>query len=191
MSLRAKLLSLPENERNERLAFYGEIIEDRIEEGMSEAEAVASIGTLNTIAEEILAEGKGHTRAQKKHAQKQRKAWEIVLLVIGSPLWLSLLVAVLALILSLFVSMWSVALCIWAVFAALLLCGMGGILMSGILLCSENPAAAFVLLGASIFALGLSVFAYYGAKYLTLGAWLLTRKSSKCLSRIFRRKEER
>ena len=189
--LKSKLASLPKSEREERLSFYNEMIDDYMEEGLSEEEAVRSIGSIDAIASDILGEHMAQASATEAEPKSGRRPWEIALLVIGSPLWLSLLVAVLALILSLFVSIWSVVLCIWAVFAALLLCGVGGVAVFGILLYSGNPAVAFALLGASIFALGLSVFAYYGAKYLTLGAWHVTRKSSKCLARVFRRKEER
>ena len=36
--LRARLSGLPKDEIRERLAFYGEMIDDRIEEGLSEEE---------------------------------------------------------------------------------------------------------------------------------------------------------
>jgi uncharacterized membrane protein len=47
---------IPKDEREERLAFYSEMIDDRMEEGMTEAEAVASIDP------EILPEEKPATK---------------------------------------------------------------------------------------------------------------------------------
>ena len=41
--LRRGLAQLPPEEREERLAFYSEMIDDRMEEGLSEQEAVASL----------------------------------------------------------------------------------------------------------------------------------------------------
>ena len=38
------LSGLPKTEREERVAFYSEMIDDRVEDGMSEACAVAQIG---------------------------------------------------------------------------------------------------------------------------------------------------
>ncbi len=38
------LKSLPQEDVKERLGFYSEIIDDRMEEGNSEQEAIASIG---------------------------------------------------------------------------------------------------------------------------------------------------
>ena len=40
--LRKGLAGLPQNDIEERLAFYGEMIDDRIEEGLSEEEAVSA-----------------------------------------------------------------------------------------------------------------------------------------------------
>ena len=47
--LKTKLSTMPEKEREERLSFYREMIDDRIEEGMTEEEAVASVGKIDDI----------------------------------------------------------------------------------------------------------------------------------------------
>ena len=44
--LRAKLFGLPQKELEERLSFYSEMIDDRIEEGLSEEDAVKELGTV-------------------------------------------------------------------------------------------------------------------------------------------------
>ena len=54
--LRAKLQGLPEAELEERLLFYSEMIDDRIEEGESESEAISAIGNIDEIAEQILSD---------------------------------------------------------------------------------------------------------------------------------------
>ena len=46
-SLGARLSGLPKDEACERLAFYSETIDDRIEEGMSEAAAVRDVGSVD------------------------------------------------------------------------------------------------------------------------------------------------
>ena len=51
--------------------------------------------------------------------KRQLQAWEIVLLALGSPVWLSLGLAALAVVLSLYVVVWSLDVSLWAVFAAL------------------------------------------------------------------------
>ena len=50
-SLEKGLSGLPKNDIDERIAFYSEIIDDRIEEGLSEEDAVSKIGMLSRITE--------------------------------------------------------------------------------------------------------------------------------------------
>ena len=47
--LRKGLSGLPQDDIEERLIFYSEMIEDRKEEGLSEEEAVAAIGSVDEI----------------------------------------------------------------------------------------------------------------------------------------------
>ena len=54
--LRKGLSGLPQEDIEERLTFYSEMIDDRIEEGLSEEEAVAAIGSPDEIAEQIIGE---------------------------------------------------------------------------------------------------------------------------------------
>ena len=56
LSLHDRLSGLPQDEVEERLNFYSEMIEDRMEEGISEEEAVAAIGPIDEIAEQIIAD---------------------------------------------------------------------------------------------------------------------------------------
>jgi uncharacterized membrane protein len=51
--LQTKLRDLPESEVGERINFYSEMIDDRMEEGLSEEEAVAAVGTVEGIAFQI------------------------------------------------------------------------------------------------------------------------------------------
>ena len=54
--LHDKLSALPAEEVEEGLNFYSEMIEDRIDEGMTEEEAVASVGSVDEIAAQIAAD---------------------------------------------------------------------------------------------------------------------------------------
>lgn len=56
LSLHEKLSKLPEDDVQERLSFYSEMIEDRMEEGLSEEDAVLAVGTVDNIASQIIAE---------------------------------------------------------------------------------------------------------------------------------------
>ena len=54
--LEKKLLGLPENEVAKTKGFYLEMIDDRIEDGMNEAEAVSAMGNVDDIAKEAMLE---------------------------------------------------------------------------------------------------------------------------------------
>ena len=54
--LRGGLAGLPQEDLEERLAFYSELLDDRMEEELSEAEAVAAAGPVEQIVQQIIAE---------------------------------------------------------------------------------------------------------------------------------------
>ena len=85
---------LPKSEREEQLAFYSEMIDDRIEDGLSEEQAVLAVGTAKEIIAQTVAEIPLAKIAKERIKSNRRlKAWEIVLLAFGSPIWLSLGIA--------------------------------------------------------------------------------------------------
>ena len=85
--LRARLSDLPKSEVEERLGFYSEMIDDRIEEGLSEEAAVTEIGNVETVARQIVSEIPMVKILKDKMKPKRRlRAWEIVLLAVGSPI---------------------------------------------------------------------------------------------------------
>ena len=50
LALSNRLKHLPKKDVEERIGFYVEMIEDRMEDGLAEAEAVAGVGNINDIA---------------------------------------------------------------------------------------------------------------------------------------------
>ena len=112
-ALKRKLRAVPQAELKERLGFYSEIIDDKMEEGLTEGEAVAEIGDINEIAEQIL----GEVEVTAKGGKAPASPWQIVLLIIGAPVWLPLLI-------SFYAVMWSVAVVLWAVEAPMFIFAM-------------------------------------------------------------------
>lgn len=80
---------LSREKRSEILSFYQEAIDDRIEEGMSEEEAVCAMGPVESAAENILGELPVVPRAVAKTRRKS-PALLWVLAIAGSPLWIPL-----------------------------------------------------------------------------------------------------
>ena len=114
---------------------------------------------------------------------------EIVLLALGSPIWLSLGIAVFAVILSLYISLWAVIISLWAVFASVAVCFIGGVLACVLFTVGGNGASGIAMLAAGIVCAGLSIFMFYGCKAATMGTLLLTKKIAIGIKNCFMRKE--
>ena len=183
-ALRRKLKGLPKREIEERISFYGEMIDDRVDEGCSEEEAVAKIGNVDKISRQILKE----SRVSK--SKRKRKPWEIALFWIGSPLWISLGAAAFAVAISLYASLWAIVISLWAVFVALVATAIGGAVISLPFAISGNTATGIAILGAALVCGGVAILGFYGCKAATKGAWWLTKKSLG-IKKCFRKKETR
>ena len=119
--LREALKGLPAAETEKSALYYAEILDDRMEDGMSEVEAVASLGAPEEVAENLKLELPLGTLVRSKMSGSGVGAGTVVLLVLGSPVWLPLLLAGLAVALSLAVSLWAIVLSLWTVVLALML----------------------------------------------------------------------
>lgn len=190
-NLRNGLAGLSQEDVEERLAFYGEMIDDRMEEGLSEEDAILHIGSVEQIVTQSIADTTVKTRVKEKiKPKKQMGAWEIVLLILGSPIWLSLLIAGMAVIFSLYVSLWSVIISLWSVFGAFIGCSFGSIVSGIIFAYTGHELIGVAMLGAALVCVGLSIFAFYGCKAATKGILLLTKKMAVWTKRCLMKKEE-
>ena len=188
--LRRRLSGLPQFDLEERLEFYAEMIDDRMEDGLSEAEAVAGIGSVDAVAEQIMADIP-LTRLVKEKAKRVRRlrAWEIVLLVLGSPVWLPVLAAGGAVCLSLYLALWAVLLSFWAADLAFVLGALGGVVGAVLSGLRGSLAAAALMLGAAFVCAGLALVAFAAFLALTKGLLRLTKKLLLGVKRLFIGKE--
>lgn len=188
MALNEKLSDMPQNEVEERLVFYSEMIEDRMEEGLSEEEAVAAVGSVEEIAAQISSESPDRKKKQKT---KERKIWRTVLLCLGSPIWLSLLIAAFAVVLALYISLWAVVISLWAAFAAVTACIFGSAVAGIGFICGGNVFEGLALIGVCFVCAGLSIFLFYGCKAATKGSLWLGKKLCLWIKKCFSGKEDR
>lgn len=189
--LRKGLSGLPQNDIDERIVFYSEMIDDRIEEGLSEEEAVAQVGSVDEIVAQIIAETPFTKIAKERiKPKRQLKTWEIVLLALGSPIWFSLAIAAISVVFSLYVSLWSVVISFWAVFVSLAACSVGGLVASAILAIFGKGLAGVAMFSAGLICGGLSIFTFFGCKAATKGVIILTEKIAVGIKNCFIKKEE-
>ena len=196
--LQAGLSCLTESDAQERLNFYSEMIDDRMEEGLLEEQAVAQIGDVQTIIDHILAEipqrSAEHAVAEvepcaqdketpKKEQRKGMETWQILLLILGFPLWLPLLAAAFSVVISLIAVLWSLV-------GTLAGCGIGVTLLGLGCMIAGKWVMGIALFGAGLACIGLAVFAFYGCIYTTKGAALLTKMTFVGIAKLFKRRRD-
>lgn len=134
------------------LNFYGEMIDDLIEEGLSEAEAIERIGSVEEVAKGIETEG-----LCREVEHKRRSAIELVLLILGAPLWFSLLLTGFSVAFALYAVLWSLIVVLWTI---------------------ELPFLLFSLISKALFP---------ACKTASLGALSLTRRGAALSLALFKK----
>ena len=177
--LQKGISSLPREDVVERLNFYSEMIDDYVEEGLSEEEAVERIGSVNEIISAI-----------SPADSKRQHPWKIAAIALGSPIWISLLISVLAIFVSVYASVWSVIISLWCAFGALAISSFAGILSGIALTVSGYNTTGIAMVGAALVCGGLSVFVFYGSMATTKGALWLTKKITRTIRNHARKKED-
>lgn len=167
--LSMEILGLPQEDVEHWLEYYTEMLEDRIEEGMSEQEATAALGDPKAIARQILAQTPFTKLIKNKIAPKRKlQVWEIVLLVLGSPIWLAIAVSLAAAFFAIFASLWAGIVSVWAAELSVAVCGLAGVLFSFFLVGTGSVYQGLLLLGGGLFCAGLSYFGFFACKCLTV-----------------------
>ena len=138
--LERALGKLPHAEVEQALAFYDEAVSDRMEDGLSEAEALAGLGPVDEIATQIAAETPPIPRAIAR-ANTGSRTLNIVLLAVFSPIWVPVVLALAAAALAVYVAIWAVIAALWAVDAVLVLMPFAGIAALASTLGGGNAAA--------------------------------------------------
>ncbi len=187
IKLTMALSGLPTSEIEQRVAFYGEMIDDRVEEGLSEEEAVAGLGSLDQIVEQIVGEIPfAKIAKQSVKPKKGMSAGTIVLLIVGAPVWFSIL---LALAVTFYSVIWATVASLWAVFAALVGGAIGGTVSSVVMLCSGKALSGFAMLGMAFASAGLAILMFFGCLYTTRAFAWLSEKAVLWVKKLFIKKE--
>ena len=189
LRLNEKLSSFPESEVIERLNFYSEMIEDRVEEGLTEEEAVADIGDVDEIAAQIAADIPLIKIAKKKiKPDRHLKAWEIVLIAIGFPVWFPLVIVALSVVLALYIVLWSLLISAWAIFASLAACSLGCASFAIVSFVHGNVPVGIAMIGIGFVCSGLAVFAFFGCRVATCACTRLVKATVFAIKKCFIRK---
>lgn len=189
-ALRTHLSSLPSEDIERSLSFYSEMIDDRIEDGMSEEEAVAAIGDPQEIASQILLDTPLPKLIKAKTTPKRKlRTWEIVLLILGSPVWAPLLIAAFAVFISVYAVIWSVVIVFFAADITIAAGCIGGVFLAVISGISFEILPAITYMGAAFILAGLAIFAFIGCLASVKGMVKLSKIILKAIKSCFIGKE--
>ena len=118
--LEGRLAALPVGERGETLAYYGEMIDDRVEAGLSEEAAVEALGAMAEIAAEAL-----QGAPQQRVARHAPGPWSLLIGILGSPVWLPLVATGFVLALVAYILLWVAVAVLYICAVALAVSGLG------------------------------------------------------------------
>lgn len=149
--LKSSLTRMTKEERERTLSYYSELIDDRIDSGATEEEAVGALGNIDEITAQILRDAE-----EQGTLKPERKPVNTTLLIVGSPLWVPLLIAALSVIFSLYVTVWAVLFSFWASVFAFAVSALGGVVGGSVYLVFNLPVA-LTLLGSGLVLAGLAL----------------------------------
>ncbi len=196
-ALRGGLAGFAEDDITKAIDFYVEMINDRMEDGASEEEAVAALGPVDGIIDNFIAETPMQ-KIIKKRVKREggMRAWEIVLLVLGSPIWLPILICILAVVLTIYIVLWALVIVLYAVTLALAASSLACLAYSVFNFCEGNFVPGLFALTCALLLAGLAILLFLasnriarliailgkkiwlGIKYLVLGKKRERRQNS-------------
>ena len=182
--LRAALKGLAEEDLKKSVDYYEEMIDDRMEDGIPEEEAVNGLGSIDEIKDKILKEIPITNIVKEKIKPKRSLAgWEIALLVIGSPVWVPIMLSLIITGLSIYMTFWIIILSLYVTDLSLFLSGILGIVAA--FMQTNGFATGLFLSGIGITLTGVSVLLFFGFNQITKWMFILSKKFLLWLKKLF------
>ena len=177
---------MPADDVNRFMDYYSEMIDDRVEDGLSEEEAVADMGSPEAAVEQILEEMPLTKLVKEKIKPKHElKAWEVILIVLGSPVWIPLLITALVLLLTLWIVAFALLISFYAVVLSFVAAGIGGLICAIPLFIANSPYTAVLMLGAALIGIGIAILFVVSVKPVTVGIFKVCKASVNGIKRMF------
>ncbi len=170
--LKKELLAINYADSESLIEYYKEIINDLVDSGKCEIDAVAELGSPKEIAQRAMEESGGEQVKSAVKADKKQKCFYrdengkfktmwLVLIIVGSPLWFSIGCGVLGVGIGVICAIFSLVIALYATVSA---CALSGIVVFGygIVGMFENVGFGLMVMGGGLiaFALGIVGFIY-------------------------------
>ncbi len=185
--LREKLNGLPQEDIEKSLDYYSEMIDDRVEDGMSEDDAVSDLGSIDEIASQII----GDTSLPKIIIEKLKSKTKpdrlkIVLYICAIPI----ILAVLSCIFAMIAAFAGIIISVYIGTVTFGLCGIGGLALGGISIAAGAAIKGIFLIGDGISCIGVCVIGFAFSKAITKLLFKYGRKFIRFIKRSIFRKGE-
>ena len=156
--LKRNLSALKRSDRNSLIEFYKEMIEDKIENGKTEREAIAELEPADVVAKRTLAE---YGIDEELSKRKKISGTTLALVIIGSPLWIPLAIAALAVVLAVAISILAVIISIASACIGVTLSSPFFLVM-GIITAFSDAGTGLIAIGYGLSAAALGILSVTG-----------------------------
>lgn len=187
--LSAKLASLPKHEIDKSISYYEEIINDRIEDNMAEEDAVAALGDIESIANNIMYDMSIPALMKAKVSESKNKAsnkvvW-LILVILGFPLWFPLLITFASVFITVYISVWVIIVSLCAVVISLGAACIAGIASGFVMLFMKSVASGLSALGLAIICGAITIFMIKPVYLITLALIKFTASIIRKVKSLF------
>ncbi len=177
-SLRERLAVFPDAEKEEYINYYREMIEDHMDDGFPEEKVIETIGSVDDVFAVILQET-ALTQLLKNKVKSKRKLkpWEILLWILGFPVWFPLAVVAFVLVWTLYIVLWTLVAVLYVVeFSFAIVAPVAAALAIFLLVSSGNSFAAGVTFSGALVCAGLALILFHPCILATKGTAKLAKK---------------
>lgn len=184
--LAEKLSPLGPVESYKSVLYYSEMIADRMEDGMSEQEAVAAMGNIEKIVEEIMMSASFPVlmKAQMEQKKPEWNGWKIALIILLSPVWIPLALAAFCVVMALLIALFSLVVSLIAIVFSLVVSGLALVVVAPFHM-PDGLATVLAMLGAGFLIAGIGLFLYFAAKQAVIGCYKLVTAVLRGMKRLF------
>ena len=180
--LKERLKGLSKEELDERIGFYSEMIDDRIDEGKTEEEAVAELGGVDKVIDDIIQETPLLNIIKERMKPKKRlRGWEIAFLILGFPLWFPLFLVFIILCLVAYLLVWIGVIVVYSIEGAFSASAVFGLI--GTFIAIPNGGLSMSFLGMGLLGLGLACLFIFACMGVTKGTVALSKKIARGIKR--------
>ncbi|MFA5481495.1 MAG: DUF1700 domain-containing protein [Bacilli bacterium] len=188
--LRRQINNLPYDEVEKTISYYDEIISDRMEEGELEEEIVESLGSPQNIARDLQANQPFSTIIKRqvenfKKRDSDNTALVILLIVFGFPIWFPIVTSGLSILASIFATLLGLIVALWAASIGIGVGGVAALIGSPIGFIGAGMPTGFFSIGIGIALIGASILAIIVSIFATKGIIKLIKMLVHAIKKLF------